>query len=120
MLFKISYGDSSRISTDITPFQEGHAYVTYNGDFYIDLNIGTAEAPNNQRIKLNAKQAESLVGYTISAALNNSEVEIPTSKAVKAAVDSISVPTKTSELINDSGFITQAPQIQIITWEADD
>lgn len=37
MLFKILTGDSSRISTDITPFHEGWAYFTPdNGGFYID------------------------------------------------------------------------------------
>lgn len=50
MLFKILKGDSSRISTDITPFHEGYAYVTANdGGFYIDMNNGTAD----ERIRIN-------------------------------------------------------------------
>lgn len=37
MLFKILKGDSSRISTDITPFHDGWAYFTPDdGGFYID------------------------------------------------------------------------------------
>ena len=64
MLFKILHGDESRISTDITPFHEGWAYVTTSGNFYIDMNIGTVEAPNNQRIKLNAKDAETIDGLS--------------------------------------------------------
>lgn len=50
MLFKILKGDSSRISTDVTPFHEGYAYVTANdGGFYIDMNNGTAD----ERIRIN-------------------------------------------------------------------
>ena len=60
MLFKILHGDRAGISTDVTPFHEGWCYVTHDGCFYVDLNIGTPESPNNQRIKLNAKDAETL------------------------------------------------------------
>lgn len=50
MLFKILKGDSSRISTDVTPFHEGYAYVTANdGGFYIDMNNGTTD----ERIRIN-------------------------------------------------------------------
>jgi hypothetical protein len=101
MLFKILHGDPSNISLDITPFHEGWAYVTHDGFFYIDLNIGTVEVPDNQRIKLNAGKAESITGYSIATILNSSDVEIPTSKAVFNA-------------------IAQKTQVQIITWEADD
>ena len=60
MLFKILHGDPSKISLDVTPFHEGWCYVTHDGYFYVDLNIGTKESPNYQRMKLNAKEAESL------------------------------------------------------------
>lgn len=93
MLFKILHGDPSNISLDITPFHEGWAYVTHDGFFYIDLNIGTVEVPNNQRIKLNAGQAESITGYSIATILNSSDVEIPTSKAVLNTLESIVVPS---------------------------
>lgn len=56
MLFKILHGDKSRISTDITPYHEGYCYVTNSGDFYVDMN--------NERVKLNAKDAETLTGMT--------------------------------------------------------
>ena len=78
MLFKILHGDKSRISTDITPYHEGYCYVTHDGSFYVDMN--------NERVKLNAQEAEKLTGYTISDILNSSEVEIPTSKAVWDAI----------------------------------
>ena len=72
-LFKILHGDSSNISLDVTPFHEGWCYVTHNGYFYIDLNIGTEESPNNQRIKLNAKEAENIINAT---AVDSTELNI--------------------------------------------
>lgn len=83
MLFKILHGDKSRISTEITPYHEGYAYVTYDGDFYIDMN--------NERIKLNAKDAETLMGASLSTILNSSDVEIPTSKTVLDAIEAASI-----------------------------
>lgn len=56
MLFKILHGDKTRISTDITPYHEGYCYVTYDGYFYIDMD--------NKRVKLNAKDAETLGSHT--------------------------------------------------------
>ena len=67
MLFKILHGDESRISTDITPFHEGWAYVTHSGNFYVDMNVGTVEDPNYQRVKLNAKDAETISGLSLDA-----------------------------------------------------
>lgn len=82
MLFKILHGDASRISTDVTPFHEGYCYVTHDGYMHIDMNIGTEDVPNNQRIKLNAGDAEKLTGATLATIMNSSNIEIPTSKAV--------------------------------------
>jgi hypothetical protein len=52
-LFKILHGDSSRINVDATPFHEGWCYITHDGSFYADLNVGTKESPNNKRIQIN-------------------------------------------------------------------
>lgn len=93
MLFKILYGDDARISTDITPYHEGYCYVTSDGYFYVDMD--------NQRVKLSAKEAEKLVDYNISVALNSSNTEIPTSKAVFDA-------------------IAQKSQVQLTIWEEND
>lgn len=75
MLFKILHGDESRISTDITPFHEGWAYVTKSGNFYIDMNIGTVEFPNNQRIKINAKDAETLGTHAADEFLLSTDID---------------------------------------------
>lgn len=56
-LFKILHGDEERISLDITPFHEGWCYVTHNGRFYVDMNIGTPEAPNYQRVETTSRSA---------------------------------------------------------------
>jgi lysophospholipase L1-like esterase len=63
--FKMLHGDETNISLDVTPFHEGWAYITSNGYYYVDLNVGTLESPNNQRIKLNANNAEMLTGKTL-------------------------------------------------------
>lgn len=67
MLFKILHGDKSRISTDITPYHEGYCYVTHDGDFYVDMN--------NERVKLNAKDAETLTGLTVEEILASSQAD---------------------------------------------
>lgn len=53
-LFKPVIGDSSRISLETTPFHEGWVYFTTDGFLYFDVNVGTEENPDNQRIKLKA------------------------------------------------------------------
>lgn len=87
MLFKILHGDASRISTDITPYHEGYCYVTYDGEFYVDMN--------NERVKLSAKDAETLTGKTLE--------EIKTSINYN---DLVNKPTKISTFTNDAGYLT--------------
>lgn len=82
MLFKILHGDASRISTNITPYHEGYCYVTHNGDFYVDMN--------DDRIKLNAKDAETIMGASLATILSNTDLEIPTSSAVLSAIEAAS------------------------------
>lgn len=49
-LFKILRGDSARISTDITPFHDGYAYLTPDdGAFYIDAE----QNGEQKRIRIN-------------------------------------------------------------------
>ena len=82
MLFKILHGDVSRISTNITPYHEGYCYVTHNGDFYVDMN--------DERVKLNAKDAETIMGASLATILSNNDLEIPTSSAVLSAIEAAS------------------------------
>lgn len=64
MLFKILHGDASRLSTDITPFHEGYCYVSYDGGMYVDMNLGTKENPNNQRIQISELFIKQLLNIT--------------------------------------------------------
>ena len=123
MLFKILHGDVSRISTNITPYHEGYCYVTHNGDFYVDMN--------NKRVKLNAKDAETIMGASLTTILSNSDLEIPTSSAVLSAIEAanevyvgpdmptdpnIKVWINTSE--EGTGVIPMLPRITTITLRA--
>lgn len=57
MLFKILHGESSRISLDITPFHEGWCYVTTDGRFFVDMNVGTLDNPDYQRMETTSRSA---------------------------------------------------------------
>lgn len=76
-LFKISKG----LKADL-PNTKTNGYCWYTTDdslFYIDYEDGSGVL---QRKALNAKDAETLMGASLSTILTASEVEIPTSKAV--------------------------------------
>ena len=81
-IFKLLHGDASNISLDITPFHEGWCYMTHTGEFYADLNIGTEESPNNQRIQINKSFVEQLlniqdnVGYIDAGNISEEGVEV--------------------------------------------
>lgn len=77
-LFKPFKG--SRTSLDAQQLHDGYAYFcTDDGSFHIDYEDKDGKL---QRKQINAKKAESLVGYNISTTLNSNNAEIPTSSAV--------------------------------------
>ena len=107
MLFKILHGDATRISTDVTPYHEGWCYVTHDGNFYVDMN--------NERTKLNAKDAESLAGASLATVLNSSDIEIPTSKAVSDALANKTEAPKLSQItLRASAWTGNGPYAQAI------
>lgn len=60
-LFKILRGDSARISTDITPFHDGYAYLTPDdGGFYIDAE----QNGEQKRIRINPSSDSSTQAVT--------------------------------------------------------
>ena len=80
-LFKISKGLKANLPSTKT---EGYCwYTTDDSLFYIDYKD---ENGTLQRRALNAKDAETLMGASLSTILNSSDVEIPTSKAVLDAL----------------------------------
>ena len=63
MLFKILKGDSSRISTEKTPFNEGYAYFTPDdAGFYIDTVVNSTQ----KRMRINERSKA--VNATLTAA----------------------------------------------------
>ena len=57
---------------------------------------------NLQRKQINAKEAESLTGYSISTVINSSNTEIPTSQAIENAINNITA--------DDLGIYVQATE----------
>lgn len=81
-LFKVSKGLKANLPSAKT---EGYCwYTTDDSLFYIDYKD---ENGTLQRKALNAKDAETLTGASLSTILNSSDVEIPTSKAVLNALN---------------------------------
>lgn len=107
-LFKSLRGKRENLPSTKT---DGYAYFcTDNGTFWIDYKDENGVV---QRKQLNAKDAETLMGASLSTILNDSEVEIPTSKAVSEAIDSINQGltdyVKTSDLdsVAFDGYVTK-------------
>lgn len=76
-LFKSLRGKRENLPSTKT---DGYAYFcTNDGTFWIDYKDENGVV---QRKQLNAKDAETLLGASLSTILNSSDVEIPTSKAV--------------------------------------
>lgn len=68
--------------TTLNSIEKHDGYIYFcvdDGSLFFDY---TDTDGNLQRKQLNAKQAESLLGYDISATLNDNTTEIPTSYAV--------------------------------------
>ena len=80
-LFKSLRGKRENLPSTKT---DGYAYFcTDDGTFWIDYKDENSVV---QRKQINAKDAETLMGASISTILNSSDVEIPTSKAVLDAL----------------------------------
>jgi hypothetical protein len=80
-LFKISKGLKANLPSAKTA---GHCWYTVDDSlFYIDYED---ESGKLQRKALNAKDAETLTGASLSTILNASDIQIPTSNAVLSAL----------------------------------
>jgi phage-related tail fiber protein len=80
-LFKISKGLKANLPSAKTA---GHCWYTIDDSlFYIDYED---ESGKLQRKALNAKDAETLTGASLSTILNASDIQIPTSNAVLSAL----------------------------------
>lgn len=89
--------------------------VANDGTMYLCLDDGTLhfdyldDDGNLQRKQLNANDSASLSGATLSSTLNASDTEIPTSNAIiqQGYAKEEDVPTKVSQLENDTKFISE-------------
>jgi hypothetical protein len=96
-----------RKSLDNVSLKDGNVYVcTDDSTLHFDY---IDDDGNIQRRQFNADNAEKLSGATLSTSLNPVDQEIPTSNAIiqygYAKIDNI--PTKVSQLENDSNFISE-------------
>lgn len=83
-LFKISKGLQKNLPSEK---EAGSCYYTTDASlFYIDYED---EDGKLQRKALNAKDAETLMGASLATILTQSDVEIPTSKAVLSAISGV-------------------------------
>jgi hypothetical protein len=116
-LFKIYRGQST--SLESVPKTDGHAYFcTDDGSFWIDYKTTVDGVEKIERKSVNDKAIEQLMSLTQNNANKlakilegapeecNSFTEVL--DYIDAAIETIqeTVPTKTSDLTNDSGFIT--------------
>lgn len=89
-----------RTSLDDVTAQDGSVYVcTDDGTIHFDY-VDDQSVVRRQQV--NAKDAKTLAGATLSTTLNPSDLEIPTSNAVIQQI-----PTKVSDLENDSNFTSE-------------
>lgn len=83
-LFKSLRGKRENLPTTKT---DGYAYFcTDDGSFHIDYEDDSGII---QRKQINAKDAETLTGASLSTILNSSDIEIPTSKAVSDQITAV-------------------------------
>lgn len=90
----------NRSALDAVEKHDGYVYFcTDDGSLFFDYLDFEG---NLQRKQINAKEAESLLGYTISTIINSSNTEIPTSQAVENAISNIAA--------DDLGIYVQATE----------
>lgn len=92
----------NRTALDTVEKHDGYVYFCVDdGSLFFDY-LDTEG--NLQRKQINAKEAEELTGYSISSVLNNSDLEIPTSKTVLDAIEVV----KTDMSAQDTVILAEA------------
>ena len=108
-LFKISKGLKEHLPAEKTA---GFCWYTINDSlFYIDYEDENGVV---QRQALNAKDAETLTGASLSTILNASDIEIPTSAAVLNAIAG-TLPLKVTLTADGEDFTADKSFIEITT-----
>lgn len=126
-LFKIAKGLAENLPSTKTA---GYCWYTFDDSkFYIDYED---ENGTLQRKALNSQDAETIMGASLATILSNTDLEIPTSKAVLDAIDTKSdvnhnhddlyyTETEVDSMVADlNAAIDAKSYVQMITWEAND
>ena len=99
-LFKIAKGLAENIQTTKTA---GYCWYTFDDSkFYIDYED---ENGTLQRKALNSQDAETIMGASLATILSNTDLEIPTSKAV---LDAISSNSSVDDTLTQTGKAADA------------
>ena len=125
--FKIAKGLAENLPSTKTA---GYCWYTFDDSkFYIDYED---ENGTLQRKALNSQDAETIMGASLATILSNTDLEIPTSKAVLDAIDTKSdvnhnhddlyyTETEVNSMIDALNVAIDAKSyVQMITWEAND
>lgn len=106
----------SRTDLDAVPRHDGYVYFCDDGSLHFDYVDANGDL---QRKQINAKEAEKLLGYSISTVLNSSDAEIPTSKTVLKAIDDVkdNISTHTHSWNNLSDKPFYGDIIESLVWD---
>lgn len=108
-LFKISKGNSQNLPATLT---EGYCWYTYDDSkFYIDYKDNDGKLT---RKAINAQDAETLTGASLSTILNASDIEIPTSAAVLTAITN-TLPLKVTLTDEGEGVVADTSFTEIFS-----
>lgn len=93
-LFKILKGDSTRISTDVTPFHDGYAYFTPDdGGFYIDSDDNGIQ----NRHRINPESSTAVFATLLSSGWNSGEQTLQVDGVSSASNGIIGLPQSISD-----------------------
>ena len=114
-IFRFFKGNSSRISTDITPFQDGCVYFTPDdGALYIDAAVGS----ENRRIKVGASRAVDLTLF--ASKWNNCQqtISVPEIKAEQNGLCSMKqgASNEQVEAVQNAGIYISSQKTGEITF----
>lgn len=119
MLFKILRGNSSRISTDVTPWHDGYAYFTPDdGGFYIDALVGGQE----ERVQINKSELSKYVGENgqILGFDENGEIVVLGKPGDMMASVYDPQGKKQDVFAYADDVASQRTQVQFVTWGEND
>ena len=123
------YAKKTELPTKVSQLENDSGYLTehqslagYATETYVDNKVAEIDVTTyatKQELTAVENKIPSLTGYATEAYVDGKIAEIPatdlsnyynkteTDSAISTAIDNITIPTKTSELTNDSNFVTE-------------